>query len=71
MLLTTIGRQVYTQWRDGRSKAYRVGLFIGQITGSVALIVYSWMSGNWVFVVTTVLMLVTAAPGQWVYLTNR
>ena len=46
-------------------------LFIGQITGSVALIVYSWMSGNWVFVVTTVLMLVTAAPGQWVYLTNR
>ena len=25
VLLTTIGRQVYTQWRDGRSKAYRVG----------------------------------------------
>jgi hypothetical protein len=27
--------------------------------------------GNWVFVVTNVLMLVTAALGQWVYLTNR
>ena len=46
-------------------------LFIGQITASVSFIVYGWMSGNWVFVVTTVLMLVTAAPSQWVYLTNR
>ena len=46
-------------------------LFIGQITASVAFIVYSWMLGNWVFVVTNVLMLVTAALGQWVYLPNR
>jgi hypothetical protein len=46
-------------------------LFIGQITASIAFIVYSWLLGNWVFVVTNALMLVTAILGQWVYLTNR
>ena len=45
--------------------------FIGQITASIAFIVYSWLLGNWVFVVTNALMLVTAIIGQWVYLINR
>ena len=71
VLLTTIGRQVYTQWRDGTSKGLSRWLFIGQITASIAFIAYSWLLGNWVFVVTNALMLVTAALGQWVYLTNR
>ena len=46
-------------------------LFIGQLTAPLAFIVYSWMLGNWIFVVTNVLMLVTAALGQWVFLANR
>jgi MtN3 and saliva related transmembrane protein len=71
VLLTTIGRQVYTQWRDGSSKGLSRWLFIGQITASVAFIIYSWLLGNWVFVVTNALMLVTAILGQWVYLTNQ
>jgi MtN3 and saliva related transmembrane protein len=71
VLLATIGRQVYTQWRDGSSKGLSRWLFVGQITASIAFIVYSWLLGNWVFVVTNALMLVTAAVGQLVYLTNR
>jgi len=71
VLLITIGRQVYTQWRDGSSKCLSRWLFIGQITASVAFIIYSWLLGNWVFVVTNALMPVTAILGQWVYLTNR
>ncbi len=71
VLLTTIGRQVYSQWRDGQSVGLSRWLFIGQITASVAFIVYSWLLRNWVFVVTNTLMLVTAALGQWVYLANR
>jgi MtN3 and saliva related transmembrane protein len=71
VLLATIGRQVYTQWRDGSSKGLSRWLFVGQITASIAFIVYSWLLGNWVFVVTNVLMLITAILGQWVYLTNR
>jgi MtN3 and saliva related transmembrane protein len=71
VLLATIGRQVYTQWRDGSSKGLSRWLFVGQITASIAFIVYSWLLGNWVFVVTNVLMLITAILGQRVYLTNR
>jgi MtN3 and saliva related transmembrane protein len=71
VLLATIGRQVYTEWRDGSSKGLSRWLFAGQITASIAFIVYSWLLGNWVFVVTNALMLITAILGQWVYLTNR
>jgi MtN3 and saliva related transmembrane protein len=71
VLLATISRQVYTQWRDGSTSGLSRWLFIGQLTASLAFIVYSWMLGNWVFVVTNVLMLVTAALGQWVFLANR
>jgi MtN3 and saliva related transmembrane protein len=70
-LLTTTCRQVYTQWRAKSSKGLSRWLFVGQITASVAFVVYSWLLGNWVFVVTNALMLVTAVLGQWIYLTNR
>jgi uncharacterized protein with PQ loop repeat len=71
VLLATIGRQVYTQWRDGSSRGLSRWLFIGQITASIGFVVYSWLLANWVFVVTNSLMLVTAGFGQWIYLKNR
>jgi MtN3 and saliva related transmembrane protein len=71
VLLSTIGRQVYTQWRNGTSQGLSRWLFIGQMTASIAFIVYSWLLGNWVFVVTNAMMLVTAAIGQWVYVANK
>ena len=71
VLLATIGRQVYSQWRDGSSRGLSRWLFIGQLTSSLAFVIYSWLLGNWVFVVTNALMFVTAALGQWIYLANR
>ncbi len=71
VLLATIGRQVYTQWREGSARGLSRWLFVGQITASIAFVVYSWLLANWVFVVTNLLMLVTAALGQWVYLRNK
>jgi uncharacterized membrane protein len=32
---------------------------------------YSWLLGSWVFVVTTALILVTAAVGEFICLGNR
>ena len=71
VLLATIGRQVYTQWRDGSTSGLSRWLFVGQLTASLAFVIYSWILGNWVFVVTNLLMLVTAALGQWIYLANK
>ena len=71
VLLATMGRQVYTQWRDGISQGVSKWLFIGQLVASSGFVMYSWLLGNWVFVVTNVLMLLTAGLGQWIYLANK
>ena len=71
ILLLTIGRQVYTQWRERSTQGMSRWLFIGQLVASGGFVIYSWLLGNWVFVVTNVLMLATAGIGQWIYLSNK
>src|ERR1700730_17647118 len=71
ILLATIARQVYSQWRDRTSLGVSKRLFVGQIMASVGFVVYSWLLRNWVFLVTNVLMLGTALLGQWIYLHNK
>jgi MtN3 and saliva related transmembrane protein len=71
VLLATMGRQVYSQWRDGTSQGVSKWLFIGQLAASSGFVMYSWRLGNWVFVVTNALMLLTAGLGQWIYLGNK
>jgi uncharacterized protein with PQ loop repeat len=70
VLLLTIGRQVLAQWRSGSTQGLSRWLFIGQLAASTGFIIYSWLLRNWVFVVTNVLILVTAAMGQWIFLRN-
>lgn len=71
ILLLTIGRQVFTQWRDRTTAGMSRWLFVGQLAASSGFVLYSWMLGNWVFVVTNVLMLATAGIGQGIYLHNK
>jgi MtN3 and saliva related transmembrane protein len=71
ILLATIGRQVFTQWRDRSSQGVSKWLFVGQMAASSGFVIYSWMLGNWVLVMTNVLILVTALIGQYIFLTNK
>jgi uncharacterized protein with PQ loop repeat len=71
ILLLTLGRQVYTQWRDRTSKGVSRWLFIGQCAASAGFILYSWLLKNWVFVVTNALILLTAVIGEVIFLRNR
>lgn len=71
ILLLTLGRQVYTEWRDRSTRGLSKWLFVGQLTASAGFIVYSWLTNDWIFVVTNVLILLTAGVGQWVYLRNK
>ena len=64
ILLLTLGRQVYTQWRDRTSKGVSRWLFVGQCAASVGFLLYSWLLKNWVFVVTNGLILATALVGE-------
>lgn len=71
VLLLTIGRQVYTQWRTRSTAGLSRWLFIGQLTASVGFTAYSAMLKNWVFVFTNAMLLVTAVIGQCLYLRNK
>ncbi len=71
VLLITIGRQVYTQWRDGPRAQVSRWLFVGQVTASTGFAIYSWLLHNWVFLVSNLALLVTAVIGEWILIRNR
>ena len=71
ILLLTLGRQVFIQWRESQTRGVSRWLFVGQLTASTAFLAYSWLVENWVFVVTNSLLLVTAGIGEWIFLRNR
>jgi uncharacterized protein with PQ loop repeat len=71
ILVLTISKQVYKQWKSGSSQGVSKWLFVGQITASVGFTVYSVLVGNWVFVVTNALMLVSAIVGGLILLRHR
>jgi MtN3 and saliva related transmembrane protein len=71
ILLLTLGRQVYTQWRERSAIGVSKWLFIGQCCASVGFLIYSYLVDNWVFVVTNALILLTALVGQAVVTKNR
>lgn len=64
ILLATLARQIWRQWREPDPRGVSRWLFIGQIAASVGFVAYSWMLRNWVFIVTNTLILVTAIIGQ-------
>lgn len=64
ILLATLARQTWRQWREPDPRGVSRWLFIGQIAASVGFVAYSWMLRNWVFIVTNTLILVTAIIGQ-------
>jgi uncharacterized protein with PQ loop repeat len=71
ILLATLGRQVYSQWRSRTTAGVSKWLFVGQLAASTGFSVYSWLLSNWVFFVTNVALLVTAVAGELIFLANR
>ena len=71
ILLLTLVRQVYAQWKSEQVEGISRWLFIGQITASLGFAVYSWLLHNWVFLVTNVALLATAIAGELIYLRNK
>lgn len=70
ILLATLARQVFTQWRERSTAGVSHWLFIGQLAASTGFLIYSWLLRNWVFVVTNAALLVTALVGQVIYRRN-
>lgn len=68
ILLMTIGRQVWRQWRTGAGEGVSKWLFIGQIAASAGFTLYSVLVENWVFIVTNALLLLSALAGLYILL---
>lgn len=63
VLLLTLIKQVYKQWKDGTSEGVSKWLFIGQLIASIGFSVYSYLIGSWVFVVTNILLTINNILG--------
>jgi MtN3 and saliva related transmembrane protein len=71
VLLATIGRQVYTQWKTRTAAGVSKWLFVGQVTASTGYTIYSLLLHNWVFMTSNVALLGTALVGQALFMRNR
>jgi uncharacterized protein with PQ loop repeat len=71
ILLATLIRQVYAQWKTKATAGVSKWLFIGQLAASLGYTVYSFLLHNWVFFSSNVAILGTALFGEALYLRNR
>lgn len=66
VLFATIVRQVQVQWQGRPGNGVSSWLFAGQLIASLGFAWYSFLVENAVFVVTNLLLAITALIGQWV-----
>jgi len=71
VLLATITRQVYTQWKTKSTAGASHWLFIGQVMASTGFTIYSFLLHNWVYVASNIALLITAVTGQVIYKRNK
>jgi MtN3 and saliva related transmembrane protein len=71
VLLATICRQVYSQWKSKATAGVSRWLFVGQISASVGFICYSYQLHDWIFLFSNSAMLIIAIVGETIYVSNR
>lgn len=65
ILLITLIKQVYKQWKERTGEGVSKLLFIGQLLASVGFTIYSYLVGNWVFTVTNGILTINNIIGLW------
>ncbi len=71
ILLLTLLRQVYVQWKTESVAGVSKWLFLGQLAASTGYTIYSFLLHNWVYVCSNIAILFTALMGEGLYLRNR
>ncbi|MCA1624290.1 MAG: hypothetical protein LC768_12900 [Acidobacteria bacterium] len=65
ILLMTLVKQVYKQWKEGTGEGVSKWLFVGQVAASIGFTVYSYLVGNWVFTVTNGILVINNFVGLY------
>jgi uncharacterized protein with PQ loop repeat len=71
ILVLTLIRQVYVQWKSQSVAGVSKWLFVGQLSASTGYTIYSVLLHNWVYVCSNIAILLTAVVGEGLYLRNR
>ncbi len=71
VLLLTIGRQIYKQWKENTSTGVSKWLFVGQLASNAGFVAYSVLVANWVFVVTNAALFAGNLLGLAITLRHR
>ena len=71
VLLVTMARQVWSQWRSRAVGGVSRWLFVGQVAASVGFTTYSVLVGDSVFVFTNALLTLNAIVGLCIDRRNR
>lgn len=67
ILLLTLVKQVYKQWKDGKTEGISKWLFVGQLLASIGFTIYSYLVSNWVFTITNGLLTINNVIGICLY----
>lgn len=71
ILILTVGKQVYKQWKAGTSEGVSQWLFFGQIAASAGFLTYSISKGDWVFIFTNIIMVLNSLVGVAILFYHR
>jgi len=71
ILLATLMRQVYTEWKSRSAAGLSKWLFSGQVAASVGFVAYSSLLGNWVFMGSNIAILAVAIVGQVLFVRKK
>ncbi len=71
ILVPSLFRQTYTQWKTGTSKGVSQWLYWGSLTSSTGFVFYSLVLGNRVFIVTNSLLVLDNILGLIILYRHR
>ncbi len=71
ILLLTLVKQVYKQWKEGTSEGISKWLFAGQLAASVGFTIYSVITASWVFAFTNAALTINNIVGIYLYFRFR
>jgi MtN3 and saliva related transmembrane protein len=71
ILILTLAKQVFKQWKEGSSEGVSKWLFVGQMAASIGFTTYSVLTGDPVFIVTNSILLLNGLAGLLIVLHHR
>jgi uncharacterized protein with PQ loop repeat len=71
LIVITLAKQVYDQWRSGESSGVSPWLYGGESVASLGFAIYSWRVQNWIFFISNSAALLSALIGAAVMWRNK